>query len=59
MEERDQIISEGGKNTSGAHDVPSPALLSGTRVLTGMGKYLILVVGEHSCIGKIRESLSS
>lgn len=29
------LISNGEKNTSGKHDVPSPVLLSGTRVLTG------------------------
>jgi magnesium-transporting ATPase (P-type) len=39
--------------------VPSPCILSGTRVLTGAGKYLVIVVGDNSCIGKIRASLNA
>lgn len=31
--------------------------MSGTNVLTGEGKMMVLVVGELSCIGKIRELL--
>ena len=30
---RDKILAEGGKNTSSNHDVPSPILLSGTKVI--------------------------
>ena len=41
------------------HEVPSPILLSGTKVLTGDGRMLILVVGEQSCIGKIRALLEN
>ena len=40
------------------HDVPSPLLLSGTKVLAGEGRMLVLVVGELSCIGKIRALLT-
>ena len=36
------------------HDVPSPIILSGTKVLTGAGKMIVLVVGDMSCLGKIR-----
>lgn len=28
--------------------------MSGTKVLSGEGKMLVLVVGEQSCIGKVR-----
>lgn len=28
-------------------------MLSGTRVLSGEGKMLVLVVGDASCVGKI------
>lgn len=30
-----------------AHDVPSPILLSGSRVVQGEGKFLIIVVGKR------------
>ena len=32
IRKRDQIMAEGGKNTASSHDVPSPILMSGTRV---------------------------
>ncbi len=32
-------------------------MMSGTKVLTGEGKMIVLVVGPQSCIGKIREKL--
>jgi magnesium-transporting ATPase (P-type) len=31
--------------------------MSGTRVLTGEGRMLVVVVGDQSCIGKIRALL--
>ena len=37
--------------------MPSPILMSGTRVLTGEGRMLVVVVGDQSCIGKIRALL--
>ncbi|CAD8143054.1 unnamed protein product [Paramecium octaurelia] len=37
--------------------IPSPALLSGTRVLEGEGLFLICVVGDLSCLGQIKASL--
>jgi magnesium-transporting ATPase (P-type) len=33
--------------------------LSGTKVLSGEGKMIVLVVGELSCIGKIRALLET
>ena len=59
IEKRNQIIAEGGKDSAGAHDVPSPILMSGTRILTGEGKFLIFVVGDSSCVGKINALLRS
>lgn len=59
VEKRNQIIADGGKNNAGHHDVPSPILMSGTKVLTGEGKMLILVVGDKSCEGKIETLLRS
>jgi P-type Ca2+ transporter type 2B len=57
IKKRDQIMAEGGKNTATSHDVPSPILMSGTRVFTGEGKFMIVVVGDSSCIGKINALL--
>jgi magnesium-transporting ATPase (P-type) len=43
---------------AGKHDVPSPIMLSGTRILNGEGKMIVIVVGEQSCLGKIQALLS-
>lgn len=40
-----------------AHSIPSPILLSGTQITTGEGWYLVIVVGEDSCQGKIMKKL--
>ena len=32
--------------------------MSGTRILTGEGKMMVLVVGDQSCLGKIRALLA-
>ena len=53
IEKRNHLIEEGARNKAGRHDVPSPILMSGTRVLSGEGKALVLVVGDSSCVGKI------
>lgn len=55
--ERNKIISEGGKNLAKKHDVPSPLIMSGTKILTGEGIMVVIVVGKKSCLGKIRELL--
>ena len=44
--------SEGEK-----HVATSPVIMGGTRALTGEGKMVIVVVGDQSCIGKIRAML--
>jgi Ca2+ transporting ATPase len=40
------------------HDLPSPILLSGTQIATGEGYFLVIVVGVHSCLGKIKQKLN-
>jgi magnesium-transporting ATPase (P-type) len=55
----EEIVGNGEKNTAGKYDVPSPILMSGTRILTGEGKMLVIVVGDLSCIGKIRALLTN
>lgn len=37
--------------------IPSPILLSGTKVFKGTGKYMVIVVGKLSAVGKIKETL--
>ena len=50
---RNTIIAEGGKQYVSNHEVPSPIVLSGTKILSGDGKMVILAVGKNSAIGKI------
>ncbi|KAM3130208.1 hypothetical protein pb186bvf_017708 [Paramecium bursaria] len=50
---RDRIIQEGMKNQSTKNDVPSPILFSGTKVIQGEGKMLVLAVGGQSILAKI------
>ena len=57
LDKRNQMKEEGESNTAEKHDVPSPLLMSGTRVLSGEGKMCIIVVGEYSCVGKITSLL--
>ena len=47
------MIAEGSKDEAGAHDVPSPIMLSGSKALSGEGKMIIIAVGKLSAIGKI------
>jgi Ca2+ transporting ATPase len=39
------------------HDLPSPVVLSGTQIATGEGWFVCIVVGKHSCVGKIMGKL--
>ena len=41
------------------HDIPSPVILAGTKILNGSGKMLIINVGPYSAIGKIKEIVES
>lgn len=53
VEQRNSILSDGQREGTSAHDVPSPILLSGSKVLSGEGKMLVIAVGKLSAIGKI------
>lgn len=52
------IQVNGEKNEATKDDVPSPIMMSGTKVLTGEGKMVVIVVGDLSCNGKIRAALN-
>ena len=45
--------------TIGLHDLPSTVVLSGTKVLNGSGKMIVINVGANSSIGKIQQLISS
>ena len=46
------------KNQAGKDDVPSPIMMSGTKVVTGEGKMIVIAVGQLSCNGKIRAAIN-
>lgn len=55
---RNECIAANPDRTKvGIHEIPSPLLFSGSRVLQGEGKFLVFVVGSRSCLGKIRDKL--
>ena len=55
---RESLIKKGATKF-GLHEIPSPVILAGTRVLNGSGKMIIIAVGKHSTIGKINEIIES
>jgi len=58
VSKKNELESQGDRNTSDKHEVPSPVLMSGTKVLTGDGRMMVIVVGDCSCIGKIRRKIN-
>lgn len=48
-----------GIDKIGHHDIPSPIILSGTKVLNGNGAMIVINVGKNSAIGKIKEIMVS
>lgn len=56
-EEKDAENSMQKNPKVGPHDVPTPVLLSGTQISTGEGYFLVVMVGKHSCVGKIMAKL--
>lgn len=56
---RDYLLRERGVAQLGHHDVPSPVILAGTRVLAGTGSMIVLNVGKNSAIGKIKDIMNS
>lgn len=57
LKKKQHLEQQGEKNIADKHEVPSPIIMSGTKVLTGEGKMVVLAVGQASCIGKIRALL--
>ena len=55
--ERDRIINEGKKKSSGNHEVPSPVLLSGSLIVEGKGDFIVIAVGSLSSLGRIKAKL--
>jgi magnesium-transporting ATPase (P-type) len=47
------LIAEGNRDGASAHDIASPLMLSGSKVLSGEGKMIVIAVGKYSAIGKI------
>ena len=41
------------------HDLPSPVIMAGTKVLSGHGNMIVINVGKNSAIGKIKELITS
>ncbi len=54
LEKQKQLQTEG---EIPSHAVPSPVLLSGTKIFKGTGKYMIIVVGKLSWVGQIKATL--
>lgn len=54
-----EIIDEGRANLVTNHEVPSPILVSGTKIANGTGRMIIFLVGKDSSIGKIKETVDS
>lgn len=51
---RDDIQSSGKTSKHGIHDVPTPVMMSGTKILGGSGTMIIIAVGDNCAIGKIK-----
>ncbi len=51
------IMHSKSKEPVKPQSLPSPILLSGTKVFKGTGKYMIVVVGSLSFVGKIKDTL--
>ena len=52
-EEKEAEFALTKESKRSAHDIPSPILLSGTQIATGEGWFVVVMVGKHSCVGKI------
>jgi magnesium-transporting ATPase (P-type) len=58
-EEKESEFALQPKPNRNSHDLPSPVILSGTQIATGEGWFLAIVVGKHSCVGKIMHTLET
>ena len=58
LSKKKETEAQGDLDKVDKHEIPSPILMSGTKVLTGDGRMMVIVVGDHSCIGKIRRKVN-
>ena len=57
---RDELQLENvDREKAGNHAVPTPILLSGSKILQGEGKFMVIVVGPNSCEGRIQSILET
>jgi len=63
LERRTELQAEeqdkGGLKKPDAHALPSPVILSGTEVVGGKGKMIVVMVGDSSALGMIMAKLKS
>lgn len=63
LERRTELQAEeqdkGGLKKPDAHALPSPLILSGTEVVGGKGKMIVVMVGDSSALGMIMAKLKS
>mmetsp|Transcript_57117 Transcript_57117/g.78458 ORF Transcript_57117/g.78458 Transcript_57117/m.78458 type:complete len:324 (-) Transcript_57117:1945-2916(-) len=55
--QEEYALIKGTADNRGAHDLPSPLLLSGTAIQAGEGRFLAIVCGDASAIGQIKKTL--
>jgi Ca2+ transporting ATPase len=58
LAKRDALLAK-HPNGLNSHDAPSSVILSGTKILNGNGKMVVINVGKYSAIGKINELVNS
>jgi len=54
VKKRNEIQSTGKTSKHAIHDVPTPIMMSGTKILGGSGLMIVTVVGNDCAIGKIK-----
>jgi len=59
LKKKQDLIKERGPGKIGHHDIPSPIILAGTKVLAGTGHMIVINVGKNSAIGKIKDIMNS
>lgn len=52
LKQRDEVSLAGESPDIGSHDIPDPLLISGSRVLSGVGTYMVTAVGRKSIHGR-------
>lgn len=57
IKKRNEVLAEESKKQPDYHAVPSPILLSGSRVTQGEGYFIVIAVGPRSCLGRIKAKL--